>query len=87
MWPSLVGFRFWEPEIGGSNPPTPTKQKEKGGSIMQKLTLFERLLLLTLNRILYLVGIPAKDRTTLGDLLYRLGRLGEITKEDLKFFD
>jgi len=52
----------------------------------QKLTLFERLLLLVINEIMYLAGISAKDSRELRDLLYEIAFRGEIKENDLDIF-
>ena len=54
---------------------------------MQKLTLFERFLLLVIMQVLYIAGIPAKHREGLSSLLYNVAMKGELKEEDLKGFE
>jgi len=51
-----------------------------------KITPFEQFLLLVLNHIMYVSGVPAKHREELSCLLYRVAMKEEITDNDFKMF-
>ena len=53
----------------------------------QKLTLFERLILFTINEVMFVAGIPTAHRKKFGEFLYRIAAKGEISISDLQYFE